>query len=131
MQKFFLSIAFCSVVYAQSLADLPQAAREILRPYLHEEYVVMSRHDGYCVRFANGLEMEFWREGTLKSVRNAAAMASFVPRVVLAVVHKAAPKSQIRDVYVLWNVYRIVLDSEKVLIVDDMGRLLDVSENQP
>lgn len=131
MYKFFVLI-FIFPLFAEDVAfdDLPHKAQN----FIHSHYATspieaMVCEEDYRAKFVDGLEIEFWRDGALKSIHytNGEVLAdtSFVPRVVLAVVQKSAPDAHILAVNVLGDTYRVQLDNQKILIVNDRGRLLD------
>ncbi len=137
MKKVFISMLIVSMFSAMLLADerpssyeaLPSGAKKFLSQYFKNidvAYVEEDR-DSFEVKLANGVEIEFQKNGEWEKVEsnyNAAIPTGFVPKAVLNSIKKQYPNASIIKIEKEWGGFDIDLDNRMELKVDNKGNIL-------
>lgn len=122
---FSSSLLFADMVVPPT--QLPQNAQTFIStnfPGVNIAYVEAD-YDDFEVRLANGVKIDFWRDGNWKEISNYAGIEpKILPSNVAATIAKTYPNVAIVKIEKEWNGYEVKLVNNMKVFLDNNGNLL-------
>lgn len=128
----FLLFLFAAILKADDIyispEQLPQNALQFISQYFPNVSVLYAEMDkkGFEVQLANGVEIEFYRNGEFKEIEGNYVALPFeiLPQSVANTVKRTYPNTVITKIEKKWNLYEIKLNNMMELYIDANGQLL-------